>query len=171
MSLRTDRTSGALTCVLGVLLAFHSSLGLIVVSLQRMLLSFIPPSEMLEGPSMAEMIRAIHNIFLLYLPLLLAGGISFTIAGYFIRGGSLVARRVAQATAVCGYVWVLAYLASVYRSWDLFVPPMMLSEASFEPFSQVFKWCSLVGNGLVAAAFPTGMLYLLSRPRAQAARI
>ena len=106
-------------------------------------------------------IVAMHGVMLVYLPATIAGGIIFAVAGFFVQRGSLAARRVAQANAIAGYVWVIAYSISCYQISNVASPPL---DRLPESARIVLQGISVVLGALFAAAFPTGLLYVLSRP-------
>ena len=167
MSLRTDNLSGTITCVFGIVMIGFASFGLIIVALQRVMISAMPPMPQ-NGPSVTDMMHAIHGVWFIYFPIMIVGGIIYAVAGFHVRRGSLAARRVAQGNAICGYIWVIAYSISCYQIMDIIGPPPdVLSEKA----SAVFQWFSIVLGTLMGAAFPTGLLYILSRPQKQTAKM
>ncbi|WP_146594782.1 hypothetical protein [Novipirellula galeiformis] len=118
-----------------------------------------------NGASVADAMRAIHGVWFIYLPIMIVGGIVYAVSGFYVRRGSFAARRVAQANAIVGYIWVVAYSISCYQI--IGPPPDVLPE----PASTVFQWFSIIVGALIGAAFPTGLLYLLSRPQNQGAKM
>jgi hypothetical protein len=167
MALRTDNVSGIITGVFGVVMAGFAGFGLLIVALQRVMLSAMPPfPHDPSGVSVVDAMHAIHGVWFVFFPLMIAGGIVFAVSGFYVRRGSLAARRVAQANAILGYVWLVAYMASCHRVSDRFFPPPDLLPM---PAAGVLQWVSLVMGTLMGAAFPTGLLFILSRPREQIA--
>jgi hypothetical protein len=146
-----------------------ASFGLLLVALQLVIISAMPPMPQNPGrPSFTDMMHAIHGVWFIYLPITIVGGIIYMVAGYYMRRGSNIARRVAQVNAIAGYVWVITYSISCYQIMDVIGPPPgVLSEFG----GAVFQWFSLIAGTLMGAAFPTGLLFILSRPKDQAARI
>lgn len=167
MSLRTDNISGAITCAFGIVMVAFASFGLMIVALQRLILTSMPPIPQNPGaPPFTDMINGIHGVWFVYLPLMIGGGIIYAIAGFHVRRGSLIARRVAQANALAGYIWGIGYLASCYRIMQIMPPPLDLPE----PASMAFRLVTMIFGTLVSAAFPTGLLFILSRRAGQAAK-
>jgi hypothetical protein len=92
------------------------------------------------------------------------GGIGFGVSGFHFRRGSLAARRVAQANAIFGYIWVVAYSISCYQTMDIIGPsPDVLPESA----STVFQWFSIIVSTLIGSTSPAGSLHILSRPEDQ----
>lgn len=169
MSLRTDNVSGAITCAFGLVMIAFASFGLMIVALQRLILTTMPPiPQNPNTPPFSDMMHAIHGVWFVYLPIMIGGGAIYAVAGFHVRRGSLTARRVAQANAFVGYLWVIAYSISCYQIMRIIPPPPDILP---EPASTVFQWISIVVGTLTGAAFPTGLLFLLSRPPAQAAKM
>jgi hypothetical protein len=168
MSLRTDRNSGILTCICGVLMSVFAAVALLMVALQRLMLTTMPPipTSDARGKLFLQTMHRMHDIWLLYMPLMLAGGVVFAIAGFRLLYGSQLARRVAQINASVGYLWLIAYALSCYQ----FAPTMLDLFASFpgsppKPALTAFFHFSIVGTTLFQAVLLTGLLYTLSRPR------
>lgn len=114
-----------------------------------------------NGISVVDGMLAIHRIWFVYFPIMIVGGLVYIGTGYYVRRGSLIARRIAQANSICGYVWVIAYSISCYQIMDIVgPPPNVLPELA----RSVLQWFSIVFSTLISAALPTGLLYILSRP-------
>lgn len=166
MSLRTDNVSGAITCAFGIVMVAFASFGLMIVALQRLILTTMPPIPQNPGaPPFTDMMYAIHGVWFVYLPIMIVGGVIYAVAGFYVRRGSLPARRIAQANAIVGYIWAIAYSVSCYRIMQIMPPPIDLSE----PASMAFKLVTMIFGTLVSAAFPTALLLILCRPSGQAA--
>jgi hypothetical protein len=163
--LRTDKVSGIVTLVFGLMMIAFGSFGLLIVALQRLMIA-----ATMQNPQNADMSRvveamkAIHGVWFIYLPLMVAGGLVFAVCGFFLLRGSFAARRIAQANAICGYVWGIAYSISCYQIMDVVMPQTPELPDSVRT---AFMWLSLVGGTLLNALFPTALLYLLSRPRSK----
>jgi hypothetical protein len=163
--LRTDKVSGIVTLVFGLLMIGFASFGLAIVGFQRLVIA-----GTMQNPQNADMSRvvegmtAIHGVWFIYLPLMALGGLVFVVSGIFLSRGSLTARRIAQANAICGYVWGIAYSISCYQIMDVVMPQ---TPALPDSARTVFAWSGLVSSTLINAAFPTALLYLLSRPAAK----
>ena len=97
-------------------------------------------------------------------PWMLLGGTILAIAGYYIRLGSSLGRRVAQIVCVLAFVWIFAGLSDGYRIFPLFSPSSLRDQPSL---ATVVKWVCLVGNGLIYSLFPLFLLVVLHRPRSQ----
>ena len=168
-SLRTDKVSGTITCAFGIVMICFASFGLMIVAGQRMMLSAIGPmTEFPEGPSPIDAMNALHGVWFIYLPIMLVGGIVYAVSGFHVRRGSLVARRVAQANAIVGYLWVVAYSISGYQVSSSLAPQLSVLP---EPVSTALLSFSMIFCMAIGAAFPTGLFYILSRPQNQAARM
>ena len=152
MSLRTDKVSGVITLVFGIVLIAFATYGLLILAVQRLL--------MVVTPEMAAAVDAIQQIWVIYFPIMIIGGFVYAIAGFYILRGSLVARRIAQANAICGYAWVMAYSIRCYEVMDVIGPHNI-----GEPARSVLQWSIMFISVLSGMAFPTALLYLLSRPR------
>lgn len=164
MSLRTDRVSGIITWVFGLVMIGFATFGILIIVIQRAMIGAMPPMPMNPnepGVSVIDAIYAVHGIWFIFLPLMIAGGIVFAFAGFRLQRGSTAARRLAQANAVCAYVWVIAYLASCIRVMEVIGPPPGMVPGRL---SLLFQFVSFVVGGLMLAAFPTGLLFVLSRP-------
>src|SRR5437016_2732415 len=108
MSLRTDKVSGIITCLFGIAMVGFASFGLLIAALQRVLISAMSPlPQSPDARSVVDGMHALHGIWFNYLPIMILGGLVFGGAGFYVTRSSLAARRVAQATAICGYVWVI----------------------------------------------------------------
>jgi hypothetical protein len=172
MSIRTDKVSGIITCAFGIVMIGFATFGLLIVALSRVLISTMPPIP--QGPDGASFtqamhaMHAIHGVWFIYLPLMIAGGIVFAVCGFCVHRGSLAARRVAQANAICGYIWVTAYSISCYQIMDIIGPP---PDVLPEPARTALHRSAILVGTLIHAAFPTGLLYILSRPRNQTAKM
>ena len=116
-----------------------------------------------DADKFLETMQAVHRVWFTYLPIMIAGGVVFAVAGYYLSRGSLTARRIAQANAIAGYVWLAAYIMSCYPLMDDLMPQGILPA----PVRIAFKWFTLIFGTLQGAAFPTLLLFLLSRPRQQ----
>ncbi|MBA3313917.1 MAG: hypothetical protein M3552_01265 [Planctomycetota bacterium] len=166
MSLRSDKVAGAITCVFGIVMIGFASFFLLVMTLQRHLILGMPSlRQSAKGDSVIEAMHAIHGVWFTYLPLTIVGGICFALAGFQIHRGSRPARRVAQATAIGGYIWIIAYAISCYRILDVIGAAV---GAFPESANEGFRWLTLAGTAIFAA-FPTSLLYLLSRPQSDTA--
>src|SRR4051794_39567850 len=91
--------------------------------------------------------EAVHSVWIIYMPLMLAGGLAFLVAGYRVLYGSELARRIAQVNAVLGYVWLAAYAVSCYRIMPVF--DEMFSNLPF-PSPKAFGLVSVVGTTAIA---------------------
>ncbi len=143
-----------------VMVAF-GTFALLMVLAQRILFSTmqpIPPDP--PGIAFMKTMDAIHGVWLVYMPLMIAGGLVFAVGGIGLVRGSEIARRIAQANAVLGYVWLIAYGVSCYRIMPLF------EELSGLPM-RLFGVVSILVTTLIFATVPTGLLYLLSRPNSE----
>ena len=152
MSLRTNKVSGVITLVFGIVLIAFATYGLLILAVQRLL--------MVVTPEMGAGVNAIWDIWVVYFPFMILGGLVYAIAGFYILRGSLVARRVAQANAICGYAWVIAYSIRCYEVIDVIGPHNI-----GEPARSVFQWLIMFISVLTGLGLPTALLYLLSRPR------
>src|SRR5258707_614475 len=81
--------------------------GLVIVAFQRLIMSATPPNRPVGFEHFDEMMRAVQGAFITYLPFMIAGGLVFGVAGFYIYRGSLVARRIAQINTVLGFIWVV----------------------------------------------------------------
>jgi hypothetical protein len=161
MSLRTYKVSGIVTLLFGIGVIGFSAFGLMIVALQTILVSTMPPIP--KSPYSARFLgamQALHNTWLFFLPLLMIGGITFACAGYYTFRGSIVARRIAQATAICSYIWLVGYSVSCAQVVDGFSLPPGLNPDVAMP---VLRWVTIVFGILLSAVFPTSLLYILSR--------
>ena len=139
------------------------SCALLMVVLQRTILSVIPPiAQDAQDTAFMSAIDAIHGVWAIYMPLMIAGGLMYAITGLCLRYASEFARRLAQINAVLGYVWLAAYAVSCYhlvptceKLWGLMPSPVIES----------FGVVSIVGTTVIFAAIPTGLLVSLSRER------
>ena len=165
MSLRTDRVSGILTAVLGLFVTASALLSLALIGFQNLLLtrmSEMPPTE--AGLELAETIGVFQDIWRVFMPPLLVGGVVYALSGYLLLRGSQRARRVAQFNTVCGFVWAAAYTVSSYRLMEVAMPPR---EELPEPARMAMVLIGLlVGAGFNFGALG-GLLFVLSRPRGQ----
>ena len=163
MSLRTDRVSGILTAVLGLFITASTVASLALIGFQNLLLTRIremPPTE--AGLEFAETIGVFQDIWRVFMPPLLVGGVVYALSGYLLLRGSQRARRVAQFNTVCGLVWAAAYTVSSYRLMDTVMPPL---EELPEPARM-----GMIAIGLLMGAgfnfgILAGLLFALSRPR------
>ncbi|MBK8150629.1 MAG: hypothetical protein IPK58_21125 [Acidobacteria bacterium] len=114
-SLKSNKVAGILTGLFGIAVAGFGTFGLAMVALQRMMMASAPPAP----PHFAAMMRAIQDTWITYLPFMIAGGVIFGIAGFFIYRGSSFARRIAQTTAVLGIIWIFAYSIAAHRLFKL----------------------------------------------------
>ncbi len=161
MTVRSDKVSGIVTSVFGLLMTAFACFGLLILGFQRMVILGMPQEhEDAEAAAVMKAMLAIHHVWLIYLPLMIVGGLIFVGAGWWLYRGSQVARRIAQATALGGYVWVAAYTVSCYQIMDDIMPRGLP-----EPARVAFMWLSLVSGTLIGAAFPSVLLFFLSRPR------
>jgi hypothetical protein len=168
-SLRTDKVSGTITGVFGLMMVGFASFGLIIVGLQRVMFSFMPkPPREDQGVPIDVVMDAIHGVWFIFFPLMIAGGIVFAIAGYYLRRGSQTARRVAQVNALLGYLWVIGYIFSCYRVIDVIAPSPEFVPAEV---SRGFQWFSLVLGFFMSAGFPTGLLLVLCGSRGETASL
>ena len=164
MSLRTDRVSGIITWVFGLVMIGFATFGLLIIAIQRAMIGVMPPMPMNPnepGVSVIDAMYTVHGIWFVFLPLMIAGGIFFAFAGFRLQRGSTAARRLAQANAVCGYVWIVAYLFSCTRVMEVLDPPPGMVSGYL---GGVFQFVSIGVGILMLAAFPTGLLFVLSRP-------
>jgi hypothetical protein len=163
-SLRNDEASGNITCNFGIVLIKFTLFVFLIVGVQR-LFFLLPNGPAANGPpdiAFKNAIDAIHRVFIMYFPWIMLMGIIFAVAGFYVRKGSLVARRVAQFTALCSYVWIIDYTISCHEIMDVLGAPVPV----IPPWAMtIFQWLSLVAGTLIGAAFPTGLLYVLSRPQ------
>jgi hypothetical protein len=94
---------------------------------------------------------------------LILGGLGFAICGHFIQRGSLPARRIAQAIALCGYVWIALYAIAGYRIFPLIAPTGDLPIVG-RP-NEWFRGIWITAGTMLMLVFPTALLFILSRPR------
>jgi hypothetical protein len=156
--LRTDKVSGIVTLIFGLLMIGFATFGLTIVGFQRLVMQ---DSQNAEMSRIVESMKAMHGVWFIYLPLMMLGGLVFAVSGFFLSRGSLAARRIAQINAICGYMWGIAYSMSCYQIMDVVMPR---TPALPDSARTAFMWVSLVVGTLLNAAFPTAMLFLLSRP-------
>jgi hypothetical protein len=160
--LRTDKVSGIVTLIFGLLMIGFATFGLTIVGFQRLVISLLmQDSQNAEMSRIVESMKAMHGVWFIYLPLMMLGGLVFAVSGFFLSRGSLAARRIAQINAICGYMWGIAYSMSCYQIMDVVMPQ---TPALPDSARTAFMWVSLVVGTLLNAAFPTAMLFLLSRP-------
>jgi hypothetical protein len=162
VSLRTDPVSGILTTVFGSFFVFIGLMGLLIVGIQHLFIAYLPPGS--PEQSVEKKMQAMHGVLVVHLPIVIVGGAVLAISGLLVRRGYLVARRIAQATALGGYVWGYFYFVDIYRIKSQFQQPSP-SPIHSETTQAVFEWVSLIGGILILAGLPTGLLYILSRPR------
>ncbi len=133
-----------------------------MVAFQKVFISLTPELEQTsDGKQFVDRIQAIQHLWLIYLPGLIAGGLSFGIAGIFIIRGSFLARRIAQATAICGYVWLIAYLISGYNVVDSMLPGQF-PEIAVPVIGWIFKTAAVLIT-LFMAALLTAMVFVLNQ--------
>lgn len=183
MWLRTDKVSGTITCGFGIVMIVWASLGLVILAIQRAMLETMPQRNPPPGfPAVADIMHAAHGVMYVYLLIAIAGGIVYAVAGFYVRRGSSIARRVAQANALAGYLWIATYLISTNRLASAFMEPFAApADTVPEPMVLMFQLFAILFYALapvstfvsvqISAAFPTALLYILSRPRDQAARL
>jgi hypothetical protein len=160
--LRTDKISGLVTLVFGLLMIGFGAFSLAIVGFQRLVITgLMQDPQNADMSRVAEGMKAVHGVWFIYLPLMMLGGLVFVVSGFFLSRGSLTARRIAQINAICGYMWGIAYSMSCYQIMDVVMPQ---TPALPDSARTAFMWGSLVGGTLINAAFPTALLYLLSRP-------
>jgi hypothetical protein len=163
-SICTPRNSGIVTCLAGFSMTGFASFALLMILLQRMMFALLPPvPQDRQGILFTTGMNAVHGIWMIYMPLMLAGGVVFIVTGYRLLYGSELARRIAQTNAVLGYFWLAAYAISCYRVLPIFEEEMF-SHSPF-PFPKAFGLISVVGTTMIAALIPTGLLLVLSRVR------
>lgn len=159
-SVRSDKVAGVITGIFGLVLVGFGGFGLMIVAFQRLMMSIptTPGNHPAGFEHFDEMMRAVQDAFITYLPLMIAGGLVFGIAGFYIYRGSQSARRIAQTNAVLGFVWIIAYTIMSYRVTQMMAGP---------PFniSPQFIWSSIVVNLIIQFAFPAALLYMLRSPR------
>jgi hypothetical protein len=154
---RSDKIAGLITGTFGLVMIVFGAFGLVIVAFQRLVMSASPPNQHASFEHFDEMMRAIQGVFISYLPLMIAGGVVFGVAGIYIYRGSLVARRIAQTNAVVGFGWIIAYMIASYR---------VMQSMHELPISQspVFQWASIIVNLIILLAFPAALLYILRHP-------
>lgn len=166
MALRTDKTSGLLMLVIGIALTCFASVGLAMVVLQRAVALSMAAQQNSEEASFLSALDAIYGVWIIYLPMMVAGGFIFVICGFYVRQGSMVARRVAQIAAICSYAWIIAYAMSSYRIAAAISQAIKILP---EPVGVAFLWLSIAATILISAAIPTAILYSLGRSRSHTA--
>ncbi|MCE9552504.1 MAG: hypothetical protein K8T91_03880 [Planctomycetes bacterium] len=159
MAFRTDKVSGVITCGFGIVMTGFALFGLLIITIQRFVFSMAPRQGAHSAQFLVSM-KAVHSVMFLYLPLLMLGGVVLAVAGFYVVRGSRLARRIAQVTAVCGYVWLGGYVYGCYQVIFTLHP----TATDVAPRAvMVFDWFSLIGGTVLGAAFPSGLLFLLSR--------
>src|SRR4051812_6422302 len=85
LKLRSDKVAGAITGVLGICLAAFASFGLLMVALQRFMFSRMPrmPPDS-NGIAMEDWFQATHGIWMIYMPLMIVGGLVLAVAGFYV---------------------------------------------------------------------------------------
>ncbi|MBP6211779.1 MAG: hypothetical protein KA447_01980 [Pyrinomonadaceae bacterium] len=153
-SLKSNKVAGILTGLFGIAVAGFGAFGLAMVALQRMMMASAPPAP----PHFEAMMRAVHETWITYLPFMIAGGVIFGVAGFYIYRGSSVARRIAQITAVLGIIWIFAYSIAAHR---------VIQTMTELPFAQgsAFQWAITIVNLILFLAFPVALLFVLSSPK------
>lgn len=162
MSFRSDKNAGAIICGLGIAMIFFGASGLSLVGLQRVVITTMP--RIPPGPGSANFLATMeggHKILLIYLPLMILGGIVFAVSGIYIRRGLLLARRLAQMNTACGYVWGICYGVSCWELSSQLGPPPGMPPAIHFPF-RVF--CG-TGGAIMLIAIPTIFLWILVPPK------
>ena len=155
---RSDKVAGLATGTLGLGMVLFGSFALVIVAFQRTMMRSIPPNDDQFG----EMMIAVHGVFITYLPFMIAGGLVFAAAGFFIYRGSPAARRIAQVNTVVGVVWIITYSITSYR---MIQKMPMLPPVYQDP---VFQWGSIIVNLIILLAFPAALFYILSHPKRNA---
>jgi hypothetical protein len=102
-----------------------------------------------------EMMYLIQGAFITYLPFMIAGGIVFAAAGFYIYKGSLLARRIGQVNALLGVVWIAAYSYASLRLMQTIDMPIYQDP--------IFKWAMFAINIIFLLAFPALILYILQK--------
>ena len=164
MSFRSDKNAGTIICGLGIAMVVLGAFCLGIVGLQRVVIASMLPIQ--PGPGTANFMAGmdgLHRICLLYLPVMILGGMVFAVSGFYIRRGSLVARRCAQLNAVCGYVWGFCNAFSCWKVGSHLGPPPGIPSTVYFAMQIV---CG-VGGVLMFVAIPTVLLLILNRPKTQ----
>lgn len=162
MSLRNDQTSGLLTHVLGIIISTFGTFGLVIVVLQHVFFLKQPVGPTASGQAIELRMRAIDELLLIYLPIMVLGGVLFSVFGYYVRHGSQWARRLAQIVAVCGFAWVIAYFIHGRQIPSL---PERQGSAPLESLKFIVDGATRIGSYLLLAAVPSFIFFVLSRPR------
>ena len=158
--LSNDKVAGLITGTCGLAMIVFGAFGLLIVAFQRLMMSAAPPSRPPVGfEHFDEMMQAVQGAFITYLPFMIAGGMVFGIAGFYIYRGSLVARRIAQTNAVLGFIWIIAYSITGYRVMQTMQDLPIYQDS-------VFQWASIIINLIILLAFPASLLYILRLPKA-----
>ncbi len=158
-SIRSDKVAGMITGLFGLALAGFGAFGLAIVAMQRAIMS-IPKTPHPEPPGFEhfdEMMRAVQDTFITYLPFMIAGGLVYAVAGFYIYRGSRVARRIAQLNIVLGVIWIIAYTITSYHVMQT------MTELPIFP-GPAFQWFTIIINFIIQLAFPAALLYILWRP-------
>jgi hypothetical protein len=155
--LRSDKFAGLTTGTLGVAMAAFGGFGLVIVAFQRWIMSLnrTPRKPSPGFEHFDEMMYSIQGAFITYLPFMIALGVVFAAAGFYVCKGSRLARRIGQINAVLGIVWIAAYSYASLRLMQTIDMPIYQDP--------IFKWAMFAINVIFLLAFPALILYILQK--------
>ena len=117
-----------ITIIYGGLGAIWSMIGLLVISVQKMVFHFIPDQDLQDMPfNFHDYIGSIHQLYLIFMPLMMIIAIFYLISGIRLLNEDSHAINLTRLSAVLNILWYVGYAFSIFGLSQVFTSDFNIS--------------------------------------------
>ena len=117
-----------ITIVYGGLGSIWSMIGLLVISIQKMVFHFIPDQNLQDMPlNFHDFIGSIHQLYLIFMPLMLIIAIFYLISGIRLLKETSHAVNLTRLTAILNILWYIGYAINIVNLSQVFTADIDIS--------------------------------------------
>ena len=151
-----------LTMVYGGGSAVFSLFFIAIIFLQKLMFSTMPSSVNFVNQRLY--LETLHNIWLIFMPLLIFLGLLFLFSGYHLYKARLVGKRLTQGASIAVILWFAFYALIVeVKAGAMMENTFFLNDILYVPF-MVFSYLM---SFVMICGYPVFLLFYLSRRHAQ----
>ena len=117
-----------ITIIYGGLVAIWSMIGLLIISIQKMIFHFIPDQDLQDIPlNFHDYVGSIHQLYLIFMPLMLMIAIFYLIAGIRLLNENENAINLTRLSAILNLLWYIGYAFSIMNLSHVFTSDFDMS--------------------------------------------
>jgi hypothetical protein len=151
-----------LTMVYGGCTAVFGLFFLVIIFLQKLMFSAMPSSVNFMNQRLY--METLHNIWLIFMPLLIFLGLLFLFSGYHLYKSRLVGKRLTQSASIAVILWFAFYAFILeVKAGAMMENTFILNNIVYVPF-MVFSYLM---SFVMICGYPVFLLFYLSRRHAQ----